>query len=102
MSTKISLSIATLILAILTGSLRAGVQERSAPPAQENDAVNALLAQVSPGSFSPPSVPDGEGAWAIRVVTGGGFDGRGRGNATVVSTGELQCGDNGDACSRKL
>jgi hypothetical protein len=51
---------------------------------------------------SPPSVPDGDGAWTIRITTDGGFTGRGRGNVTLTSQGELTCLQTQRPCINKL
>jgi hypothetical protein len=66
---------------------------------------------VRPGIAVPPplsaggkplELPAGEDAWAIQVLTGGGFAGRGKGDVTVISDGAVVCEPSGAACVGKL
>jgi hypothetical protein len=50
----------------------------------------------------PPPVPEGEGAWTIRVTTSGGLTGRGRGNVTLTSQRALTCSQTLRACDNLL
>jgi hypothetical protein len=50
----------------------------------------------------PPAVPDGNGAWTIRISTSGGFTGRGRGGVTLTSQGDLTCLQTSHPCENKL
>ena len=45
--------------------------------------------QVTEGFLQ--TLPESDGAWALRIVTTGGLDGRGRGTADINSTGTLLC-----------
>ena len=45
-----------------------------------------------PGNPSAsPALPEGNGAWVIRVFTSGGFSGTGSGNIAISSKGEIVC-----------
>jgi hypothetical protein len=70
-----------------------------------------LLAVLASTGFStgqtrslgpPPAVSDGDGAWTIRISTGGGFTGRGRGSVTLTSQGDLTCLETLRPCESKL
>lgn len=63
---------------------------------------SALIAGQTPSPEAALSVPDGEGAWTIRITTGGGFTGRGRGNVTLTSQGNLACLQTLRPCDSKL
>ena len=76
------IALLTAIAAILTFS---GINAAQAPPP------DAL-----------PSVPDGDGAWTIRISTSGGFTGRGRGSVTMTSQGNLSCLKTSRPCTEKL
>jgi hypothetical protein len=53
---------------------------------------------------SPPKVevPIGEGAWAIHVTTGGGFTGKGRGEARITSEGRWFCQQTQTPCIKDV
>jgi len=53
---------------------------------------------VTGGEEATLPVPDGDGAWSMRITTSGGFDGRGKGNLTLTSIGELVCSLPGRPC----
>lgn len=42
-------------------------------------------------AISPEELPDAVGAWTLRIVTSGGFSGRGIGNILVTSQGQRTC-----------
>lgn len=51
-----------------------------------------LAVQVTaPPALPTLLLPQGKGAWVVRVETSGGFTGRGLGNYTASSSGELKC-----------
>ena len=53
-------------------------------------------------SVNPIPLPSGDNAWAVQIVSSGGFTGSGRGNVTLTSDGILiRFGPDG-SCSRKL
>jgi hypothetical protein len=61
-----------------------------------------VINQTGRISVTPVPLPPGDSAWAVQIVTGGGFTGKGRGNLTLTSDGTLlQDGPNG-SCSMKL
>jgi len=49
---------------------------------------------------SAQELPDGDGAWVLRVATRGGLTGAGRGNFTLSSDGQLTCSRPG--CAPRL
>jgi hypothetical protein len=57
-----------------------------------------------PGKVSVNTIPlpAGDRAWAVQVVTTGGFTGKGRGNVTLTSDGTLQRFGPDGSCSIKL
>jgi len=65
-------------------------------------ASSALIGGQTPPAEESLSVPDGDGAWTIRITTGGGFTGRGRGNVTLTSQGTLTCLQTLRPCDNKL
>ena len=65
-------------------------------------ASSALIAGQAPPPEASLSVPDGDGAWTIRITTSGGFTGRGRGNVTLTSQGNLTCLQTLRPCDNKL
>jgi len=51
-----------------------------------------LAVQVTaPPGLPTLLLPQGNGAWVVRIETSGGFTGRGLGNYTASSSGELKC-----------
>jgi hypothetical protein len=55
-------------------------------------AVVALLLGVQTSPDLPSLVvPPGDNAWVVRIVTTGGFTGRGAGNVTASSAGQVIC-----------
>jgi hypothetical protein len=55
-----------------------------------------------PVSLRPLELKPGENAWAVQIVSRGGFIGAGRGNLTVTSQGGLTWDGPGGSCSRIL
>lgn len=53
-------------------------------------------------SVNPVPLPAGDRAWAVQVVTTGGFAGKGSGNVTLTSDGTLQRFGPDGSCSIKL
>jgi len=53
-------------------------------------------------SVNPIPLPAGDRAWAVQIVTTGGFTGKGRGNVTLTSDGTLQLFGPDGSCSVKL
>jgi hypothetical protein len=61
-----------------------------------------VINQIGRISITPVPLPAGDRAWAVQIVTTGGFTGKGRGNLTLTSDGTLlRDGPNG-SCSMKL
>jgi len=50
----------------------------------------------------PQKLPDGNGAWALDLVTSGGFDGMKIGKVSVNSTGMLTCSSTKHKCPDQL
>jgi hypothetical protein len=50
-----------------------------------------LLAAAQAGALPTFVLPPAEKAWVVRVVTSGGFTGRGSGSYTASSAGEVAC-----------
>lgn len=48
-------------------------------------------ASAQSGPLTVLDLPDGNGAWVLRVETSGGFGGRGQGAITLSSAGALAC-----------
>ncbi|HEX8282535.1 MAG TPA: hypothetical protein VF588_04235 [Pyrinomonadaceae bacterium] len=46
-------------------------------------------------------LPEGKGAWAVRVLTSGGFAGHGRGDVTVYSDGRVTCTPPAEPCAER-
>jgi hypothetical protein len=53
-------------------------------------------------SVNPIPLPEGDRAWAVQIVTTGGFTGKGRGNVTLTSDGTIQRFGPDGSCSIKL
>lgn len=68
---------------------------------QENKPRNPTILSNVP-SITPISVPAGENAWAVQIVSSGGYSGKGRGNLTLASDGILYWNGADGGCSRKL
>ena len=51
----------------------------------------AAMAQEPPAQLPALPLPAGGDAWTVRVETTGGFTGRGTGNLTATSAGEVFC-----------
>ena|SRR5689334_5457041 len=47
--------------------------------------------QEAGNTLASPALPNGNGAWVIRVFTSGGFSGAGNGNVAISSKGEIVC-----------
>lgn len=61
-----------------------------------------VINQTGRISVTPVPLPSGDGAWAVQIVTRGGFTGKGRGDLTLTSDGNLlRYGPDG-SCSIKL
>ena len=61
-----------------------------------------VINQTGRISVTPVPLPSGDSAWAVKIVTRGGFTGKGRGDLTLTSDGTLlRYGPNG-SCSIKL
>ena len=59
------------------------------------------LPPVLMGAFKPAVLPEGDGSWAVHVITSGGFAGGGRGNATIISDGNVSCSPQPGRCRDK-
>jgi hypothetical protein len=69
---------------------------------QENkDAKNPKTLPNVP-SVTPIALPPGDHAWAVRILSSGGFSGKGRGDLTLASDGILYWNGPDGGCSRKL
>lgn len=55
-----------------------------------------------PASPLKVEAPAGEGAWAIYVTTGGGFTGKGRGEARLTSEGRWFCQETQTPCIKNV
>lgn len=53
-------------------------------------------------SVTPVPLPPGDNAWAVQIVSKGGFAGSGRGDLTLTSEGTLIWNGKDGSCSRKL
>jgi hypothetical protein len=53
-------------------------------------------------TVEPIALPPGENAWAVQIVSRGGFAGSGRGDLTLTSEGKLIWNGPDGSCSRKL
>jgi hypothetical protein len=53
--------------------------------------LSLLLVAAQAGELPTLVLPPSEGAWVVRVVTSGGFTGRGAGSYTASSVGEVAC-----------
>ena len=53
-------------------------------------------------TVEPVALPPGENAWAVQIVSRGGFAGKGRGDLTLTSEGNLIWNGPDGSCSRKL
>jgi hypothetical protein len=53
---------------------------------------------VPTGAYKPAVLPEGDGSWAVHVITSGGFAGRGRGDATIISDGNVSCSPPSGRC----
>ena len=53
-------------------------------------------------TVEPIALPPGENAWAVQIVSRGGFAGSGRGDLTLTSEGRLIWNFPDGSCSRKL
>ncbi|HTF36781.1 MAG TPA: hypothetical protein VK651_00610 [Blastocatellia bacterium] len=53
-------------------------------------------------TVEPIALPPGENAWAVQIVSRGGFTGSGRGDLTITSDGKLIWNGPDGSCSRKL
>jgi hypothetical protein len=54
--------------------------------------------QEAGNTLTSPVLPEGNGAWVIRVFTSGGFSGAGNGNIAISSKGEIVCTMRKPAC----
>jgi hypothetical protein len=68
---------------------------------QESKPRNPTILSSVP-SITPISVPAGENAWAVQIVSRGGYSGSGRGDLTLASDGILYWNGADGGCSRKL
>jgi hypothetical protein len=71
-----------LVVAILWISITAGM----------------AFSQEAGNTLTSPVLPEGNGAWVIRVFTSGGFSGAGNGNIAISSKGEIVCTMRKPAC----
>ena len=55
--------------------------------------LTVMLVLFSQASVELPTqiLPEGDGAWVVRIETSGGFTGRGAGSITASSVGEVLC-----------
>ena len=61
-----------------------------------------VINQTGRISVTPVPLPSGDRAWAVQIVTTGGFTGKGRGNLTLTSDGTLLRDGPDGSCSMKL
>jgi len=61
-----------------------------------------IVNQTGRISVTPVPLPSGDRAWAVQIVTSGGFSGKGRGNLTLTSDGILLRDWPDGSCRMKL
>jgi len=71
----------------------------SGSPVYAQDSTSRLATTATP---VPQKLPDGDDAWALDLVTSGGFDGMGIGQFSVNSSGMLTCSSTKHKCSDQL
>ena len=71
----------------------------SPSPVYPQDSTSHLATTVTP---VPQKLPDGDDAWALDLVTSGGFDGMGIGQFSVNSNGMLTCSSTKHKCPDQL
>ena len=71
---------------------------------QEKKDTNYPMVLNLPSSVTvePIALPAGDNAWAVQIVSRGGFAGSGRGDLTLTSDGNLIWNGPDGSCSRKL
>jgi hypothetical protein len=67
-----------------------------------NTALVFFLAWTGQTFSGPPQVADTNGSWTIRIQTGGGFTGQGRGSVNLTSEGNLTCLQTSMPCAANL
>jgi hypothetical protein len=71
---------------------------------QEKKDTNYPIVLDLPSSvrLEPISLPSGDNAWAVQIVSRGGIDGKGRGDVTLTSDGNLTWNGPDGSCNRTL
>ena len=104
MSVAISLvSIQSLYFAPQSGSSSSRTPEKSRVQQEKKDATYPTILNLpSTVSINPVALPPGDNAWAVQIVSRGGYTGSGRGDLTLTSDGMLIWDGEDGACSRKV
>jgi len=107
--TFISLAVSLISVQALSPAPQQAPNSNQSPQSQRVQKENKtskdstyVINQTGRVSVTPVPLPSGDRAWAVQIVTGGGFTGKGRGNLTLTSDGTLlRDGPNG-SCSMRL
>lgn len=82
-------------------SARQAAQSYQGQQQQNKDVRNPKTLPNVP-SVAPIGLPPGDNAWAVQILSSGGFSGKGRGDLTLASDGILYWNGPDGGCSRKL
>ena len=109
-SQPITVSVVGLLLSTVI-SFAQTHKEQGQPSSTEHDKVQkqrtvvlsneTVVTTLRLSGVVPVAVPEGEAAWAVQVITRGGFSGTGKGTVTVTSAGIFAC-DRATARESKL
>lgn len=72
-----------------------------APPLASQESKHDQGESPAPTRQAQVEMPEGKGAWAVQVLTTGGFAGRGRGDVAVYSDGRVTCTPPAGPCAEK-